>query len=441
MLKIAVVGAGYVGLVTAACFAEVGNIVICCDIDSTKIQQLENGSLPLYEPGLAELIQRVVAEGRLRFTSDLQETVENAEVVFIAVGTPSALDGSVDISDVNTVAQSIGKLMLEPIVIVNKSTVPVGTAKTVRSVVQTELDERGLALRFSVVSNPEFLKEGVAISDFMKPDRIVVGSDTAEGLAVMRLLYAPFQRNKPCLIEMDSASVELSKYAANAMLANRISFMNEMALLAEHVGADIESIRAAIGSDPRIGTDFLYAGCGYGGSCFPKDVRALRQMGAKYGCEMPLVEAIERVNEAQKLLLFNRVMAKFGGNVAKMDFAVWGLTFKPDTDDLRESPSVPLIKSLLDNGARVRAFDPLANQQSNELFSNCQGFATYDDMYIMLEGCAALILVTEWKQFRSPDFSIIKRSLRYPLLFDGRNQWDPILVRDLGFEYMGIGRP
>lgn len=428
------------GLVTATCLSEVGNSLVVYDNNADRIKRLENGDLPFYEPGLAELISRNVAEDRLQFASELQAALEGADLVFIAVGTPSNLDGSADVSDVLRVAKQIGRLMTKSLVIVNKSTVPVGTALEVRLIIESELDIRGLSIGFSVASNPEFLKEGAAVNDFMKPDRIVIGADNEEGLFALRQLYAPFQRNRRCLLELDIKSAELSKYAANAMLANRISFMNEMSQLAERVGADIENVRMAIGSDPRIGHDFLYAGCGYGGSCFPKDIRALLNMGKDNGCEMPLLDAVNEVNEAQKSLLLKRVMEKFNGEISNLDFAIWGLTFKPNTDDMRESPSLSLVTGLLDRGARVRAFDPLGNPQAKELFADYPDFTAFDDMYTLLDGCVALILVTEWKQFRSPDFNIVKNALSRPFVFDGRNQWDPVLMKQLGFEYSCIGR-
>lgn len=439
-MKVAVVGAGYVGLVTATCLSEVGNSLVVYDNNVDRIKQLEHADLPFYEPGLADLIRRNVAENRLEFVSELETALEGAYLLFIAVGTPSDIDGSADISDVLSVARQIGRLMTETLVIVNKSTVPVGTAVEVRLIIESELEIRGLRIGFSVASNPEFLKEGEAINDFMKPDRIVVGADNEEGLLALRQLYAPFQRNRPCLIELDIKSAELSKYAANAMLANRISFMNEMSRLAERVGADIENVRMAIGSDPRIGHDFLYAGCGYGGSCFPKDTRALLHMGKNIGCELPLLDAVNSVNENQRLLLLKKVLEKFNGEISNLDFAIWGLTFKPNTDDMRESPSLPLINGLLDYGARVRAFDPMGNQQAMEIFANRPNFTVFDDMYELLDGCVSLILVTEWKQFRSPNFKIVKSALSLPIIFDGRNQWDPNLMKKLGFEYSCIGR-
>lgn len=434
-------GAGYVGLVTAACLAEVGNSVVVFDNDALKISQLKFGVIPIFEPGLSELVERNSGDGRLGFTDDLAVAVSKSEVLFIAVGTPPSKDGTPDISGVLDVASRVGKHMVRPICMVIKSTVPVGTSDRVRATISDELERRGESVAFSVISNPEFLKEGSAVNDFMRPDRILVGANNEADFKVMREIYEPFQRNRPCLMEMDARSVELSKYAANAMLASRISFMNEMSRLAELVGADIEKVRAGIGSDPRIGRDFLYAGCGYGGSCFPKDIQALLVTAAENGCDMELLKAVARVNEVQKTVIFDKIMGKFGGNIEGLDFAIWGLTFKPDTDDLRESPSIRLITGLLESGARVNAFDPAGNRKASVLLGGSGNFNVFDDMYEALKGCSALVLVTEWKQFRSPDFELIKTRLTRPLLFDGRNQWDPDKVRQLGFEYSGIGRP
>lgn len=439
-MNVTVIGAGYVGLVTSACFSEVGNCVVSYDSSMEKVQMLQSGKIPIYEPGLEDIIERNVESGRLSFTFDLELALRNADVVFIAVGTPPRSDGSADLTSVLDVATSVGSLITKRVVIVTKSTVPVGTSEKVRAVIASELERRSLSITFSVVSNPEFLKEGAAISDFLKPDRIIVGCDDDLGRNVMTELYAPFERNRPCVIEMDLRSSELTKYASNAMLATRISLMNEMARIADLVGADIELVRIGVGSDPRIGSSFLYAGCGYGGSCFPKDLRALIHLGTENGIPMRIMQAVEQVNEDQKLVVFEKIHQFFDGNVRGRTVAVLGLTFKPDTDDLRESPSLSLIRRLLLEGASVKAFDPVGNRAGKEAFPTEEEFRICDNIYEAANGSDALALVTDWKQFRSVDFGRIRRVMKRPIIFDGRNQWDPRLLRSMGFVYHGIGR-
>ncbi len=440
-MKITVIGTGYVGLVSGACLADVGNNVLCFDIDERKIALLNSGGIHIHEPGLADLVKRNLDAGRLRFTANPQAAALHGAVQFIAVGTPPDDDGSADLQYVLAAAQNIGRHMDGYRVIVDKSTVPVGTADKVKAAVQAELLRREIDLPFHVVSNPEFLKEGAAINDFMRPDRILVGTDNEEAAEVMRQLYAPFERNHAKLLVTDLRSAELTKYAANAMLATRISFMNQLALLAEAVGADIDAVRRGIGSDPRIGNHFLYAGCGYGGSCFPKDVKALIRTGNDHGQSLGILEAVEIANESQKNVLAQRVVARFGDDLTGRIFAVWGLAFKPNTDDMREAPSLVLIQALLGRGARVQSFDPVAAAEARRILGeqprhqHCQGAMS------ALSGADALIVVTEWKEFRSPDFDEIKSLMRSPIIFDGRNIYDPAAVRSQGFEYTGIGRP
>ena len=440
-MKITVIGTGYVGLVSGACLADVGNNVLCFDIDERKIALLNSGGIHIHEPGLADLVKRNLDAGRLRFTANPQAAALHGAVQFIAVGTPPDDDGSADLQYVLAAAQNIGRHMDGYRVIVDKSTVPVGTADKVKAAVQAELLRREIDLPFHVVSNPEFLKEGAAINDFMRPDRILVGTDNEQAAEVMRQLYAPFERNHAKLLVTDLRSAELTKYAANAMLATRISFMNQLALLAEAVGADIDAVRRGIGSDPRIGNHFLYAGCGYGGSCFPKDVKALIRTGNDHGQSLGILEAVEIANESQKNVLAQRVVARFGEDLTGRIFAVWGLAFKPNTDDMREAPSLVLIQALLGRGARVQSFDPVAAPEARRILGeqprhqHCQGAMS------ALSGADALIVVTEWKEFRSPDFDEIKSLMRSPIIFDGRNIYEPAAVRSQGFEYTGIGRP
>ena len=440
-MKITVVGTGYVGLVSGTCLAEVGNDVLCLDVDPAKIKILEDGDIPIFEPGLLEMVRRNVAAGRLHFTTDVEKAAHFGTVQFIAVGTPPDEDGSADMKYVTAAARNIGKYMTDYKVIVDKSTVPVGTADAVKAAVAEELKKRGVDTPFSVVSNPEFLKEGAAIDDFMKPDRIVVGCDDEQAALNMRALYAPFQRNHDRLIVMDVRSAELTKYAANAMLATRISFMNELANLAEKLGADIEQVRKGIGSDPRIGYDFLYAGAGYGGSCFPKDVKALIKTAATDAdIDMKVLNAVEAANDAQKHVLGAKVKARFGGDLAGKHFALWGLAFKANTDDMREATSREVIKDLLDAGATVTAYDPVAIAEAKHCFPNEPRITYADSQSAALDNADALVIVTEWKEFRSPDFDTLKAKLRHPLIFDGRNMYDPKLVRAMGIEYFAIGR-
>ncbi len=439
-MKVCVFGAGYVGLVTAACLSEMGNSVVCVDIDEQRVAGLQRGEMPIHEPGLAELVARNGEAGRLQFTTDAADAVAHGTIVFIAVGTPAAEDGSADLDHVLAAATTIGTHMRDYKVVVDKSTVPVGTADRVRQAIEAELKRRAAVLPFAVVSNPEFLKEGAAIEDFMKPDRIVVGADDEQATLLMRALYAPFQRNHERLFLMDVRSAEMTKYVANAMLATRISFMNEMAALAERLGADIELVRQGIGSDPRIGTHFLYAGCGWGGSCFPKDVKALRRMGQSHELDMAILGAVQQVNHDQRRLLAQRVVDRFGEDLRGRIFALWGLAFKPGTDDLREAPSLAVIDELLSRGARLRAFDPVAMPAYAARHGERDGVELAATPYDAADGADALLLLTEWREFRSPDFDRLGELLRQRIVFDGRNLYDPKLMQAFGFEYLGIGR-
>jgi len=440
-LKVTVVGTGYVGLVSGTCLAEVGNDVLCLDVDPEKIRILQEGGIPIYEPGLLDMVRRNVAAGRLRFTTDVADAVAHGTIQFIAVGTPPDEDGSADLQYVTAAARSIGKHMTDYKVVVDKSTVPVGTADKVRAAIAEELGRRNTQLEFSVVSNPEFLKEGAAVDDFMRPDRIVIGADDERAVELMRVLYAPFQRNHERLIVMDVRSAELTKYAANAMLATRISFMNELANLAEKLGADIEMVRQGIGSDPRIGYHFLYPGCGYGGSCFPKDVQALQRTARlDAGIELKVLNAVEDANDDQKRVLSTKVKAKFGDDLAGRKFAVWGLAFKPNTDDMREAPSRYLLADLFAAGATVTAYDPVAIHEAQRIFGDEPRLTYADSPTAALAGADALIIVTEWKEFRCPDFAAIRRLLKTPAIFDGRNLYEPKLVRSFGIDYQAIGR-
>ena len=439
-MNVTIFGTGYVGLVTGACLAEVGNDVVCVDLDADKIARLERGEIPIFEPGLDVLVRENHGLGRLRFTTDPAMAVAHAQIVFIAVGTPPDEDGSADLTHVLDVARTLGSLLTDYTVIVNKSTVPVGTADRVRATVADELQRRGLAIAFDVVSNPEFLKEGDAVQDCLRPDRIVIGSDSARAVELLRLLYAPFQRSHDRLVQMDVRSAELTKYAANAMLATKISFMNEMANIAERVGADIEQVRIGIGSDPRIGYHFIYPGAGYGGSCFPKDVRALAHTARNHAYEPRILSAVEAVNDAQKHKLFGLISRHFQGDLQGRCIALWGLAFKPNTDDMREAPSRVLLEALWASGARVRAFDPEAAQEVRRLYGERADLHLCDTPQEALEGADALVVVTEWKQFRSPDFGRIRASLKTPVLFDGRNIYDPRSVEAAGLAYYGIGR-
>jgi len=439
-LKITMIGTGYVGLVSGACLAEVGNDVLCYDVDARKIGVLNDGGIPIHEPGLAEMVARNCAAGRLRFTTDAAASVAHGQIQFIAVGTPPDEDGSADLQHVVAAARTIGRHMAAHRIVVDKSTVPVGTADAVRAAIAAALAERGAAVPFTVVSNPEFLKEGAAVEDFMRPDRVVIGSDDEEATRIMRALYAPFQRNHERLIVMDVRSAELTKYAANAMLATRISFMNEIANLAERLGADVEQVRRGIGSDPRIGYHFLYPGVGYGGSCFPKDVKAIIKSGRDAGLELQVLEAVERANDAQKHVLPAKIARRFGADLAGRRFALWGLAFKPNTDDMREAPSRVLIADLLARGASVCVYDPAAMPEARGIYAGETRVAFAESPLAATAGADALVVVTEWKEFRSPDFDELKGRLKQPVIFDGRNLYDPELVRSAGFEYFPIGR-
>ncbi|RQS48331.1 UDP-glucose/GDP-mannose dehydrogenase family protein [Burkholderia sp. Bp8986] len=451
-MKITIIGTGYVGLVTGACLAEIGNDVFCVDVDQRKIDILNDGGVPIHEPGLKELIDRNRASRRLQFSTDIEASVAHGDIQFIAVGTPPDEDGSADLQYVLAAARNIGRYMSGPKVVVDKSTVPVGTALHVHDAIATELTRRGLRHEFSVVSNPEFLKEGAAVDDFMRPDRIVIGTDADEAgehaREQMKRLYAPFNRNHERTRYMDVRSAEFTKYAANAMLATRISFMNELANLADRVGADIEAVRRGIGSDPRIGYDFLYAGVGYGGSCFPKDVRALVQTAAEYGQSLRILEAVEAVNDAQKKVLLEKISERFGDDLSGLTFGVWGLAFKPNTDDMREAPSRELVAGLLKRGASVRAYDPVATDEARRVFA--LDLSDEPDAHSRLEfvttseeaaaGADALVIVTEWKVFKSPNFAALVELLSEPVIFDGRNLYEPETMRELGVEYCSIGR-
>ena len=439
-MKITVIGSGYVGLVSGACLAELGNDVVCLDVDPRKIDILNSGGVPIYEPGLEDIIKSNVASGRLRFTTDVAESVAHGLVQMIAVGTPSGEDGSADLQYVLAAARAIGRSMSEYKVIVDKSTVPVGTADRVKQAVQEELDKRKVKTGFSVVSNPEFLKEGAAIEDFNRPDRIVIGAEDEQAIKVMREMYAPFQRNHDRLMVMDIKSAELTKYAANAMLATRISFMNELANLAERVGADIEHVRKGIGSDQRIGYHFLYAGCGYGGSCFPKDIRALQRTGEEFGLPLKVLQAVEEVNHIQKSVLLHKITKRFGNDLKGKHFALWGLAFKPGTDDMREATSRVVMEGLWAKGATITAFDPVAMKETRHIYGERADLRYADNAKDALQDADALIIVTEWKAFKSPDFNVIKARLKQPVIFDGRNLFEPASVAALGIEYHGIGR-
>ena len=439
-MRISIFGSGYVGLVTGACLAEVGHTVVCCDIDEQKIQRLRDGHIPIYEPGLEDLVVKNIAKGHLRFTTDVADTVQHGRLLFIAVGTPSDEDGSADLSYVRGVAASIGEHLEKYAVVVNKSTVPVGTAGIVSDVVAEKLKQRGVQIDFDVVSNPEFLKEGSAVADFMRPDRIIVGAESERALDLLAELYAPFNRNHNKLMTMDIASAELTKYAANAMLATKISFMNEMAGIAEKVGADIESVRLGIGSDPRIGYHFIYPGPGFGGSCFPKDVRALATKAGSIGLDAELIKAVESVNNRQKMRLFEKIDAHFDGALKGLTVAVWGLSFKPNTDDMREAPSRTLMEALWKAGAKVRAHDPVAMPETTRIYGEREDLVLCDTKEEALEGADCLVLVTEWRDFQSPDFEYIKETLRHPVIFDGRNIYDPRRGQNYGLTIVGIGR-
>ena len=439
-MRLTIFGSGYVGLVTGACMAETGNHVVCVDIDADKIDRLNAGDVPIYEPGLDDYLQRNRESGRLEFTTDVAKGVNHGLFQFVAVGTPPDEDGSADLQHVLAVAKSIGENMNEYRIIVDKSTVPVGTADKVKATIQEELNKRQQSIDFDVVSNPEFLKEGEAINDFMKPDRIVVGTDNPRTTELLRALYEPYNRNHDRLISMDIRSAELTKYAANAMLATKISFMNELANVAERVGADIEAVRIGIGSDPRIGYQFIYPGAGYGGSCFPKDVRALSHSAKAAGYEPRLLDSVEAVNAEQKKQLFRKVSDYYGGQLEGKTIALWGLSFKPNTDDMREASSRVLMEALWEAGATVRAYDPEAMDETRRIYPDQESLVLVQSASEALDGADALMIMTEWQEFRSPDFSEIKAAIKEPVIFDGRNLYDPSLLATFGLTYYGIGR-
>ncbi|HMM65820.1 MAG TPA: UDP-glucose/GDP-mannose dehydrogenase family protein [Dokdonella sp.] len=439
-MRIAIFGTGYVGLVTGTCLAEVGNDVICVDVDALKVARLERGEIPIFEPGLAPLVAENHAAGRLRFTTDANAAIAHGEVIFIAVGTPPEEDGSADLSHVLDVARTIGRALEKPAVVVNKSTVPVGTADLVRNTIAAELAARGNDTAFDVVSNPEFLKEGDAVQDCLRPDRIIIGSNSTRAISILRTLYAPFNRNHDRIVLMDVRSAELTKYAANAMLATKISFMNEIANIAERVGADVEQVRLGIGSDPRIGYHFIYPGAGYGGSCFPKDVKALEHIARSEGYEPRVLSAVEATNAAQKERLFELISRHFDGRLDGLRIALWGLAFKPNTDDMREAPSRTLLEKLWSSGVGVRAHDPEAHEEVRRIYGNRPDLELCDSQYAALDGADALVIVTEWKAFRSPDLGRIRDALKSPVIFDGRNIFDPAAIESAGMAYYGIGR-
>lgn len=440
-MKITVIGTGYVGLVTGTCFAEMGNRVFCIDVDQPKIAQLQQGIIPIFEPGLETMVIQNAERGTLKFSTQLKDGLQEAEIVFIAVGTPMGEDGSADLQYVLSVAEQLGKEMTHPLVVVDKSTVPIGTADKVKTTIEKAQQQRGVTIPFWLVSNPEFLKEGAAVDDFMKPDRVVVGADSEEALEAMRKLYAPFLHNRDRFISMDIRSAEMTKYAANAMLATKISFMNEIANICERVGADVNQVRIGIGSDNRIGYSFIYPGAGYGGSCFPKDVKALKKIAEEYGYNAQLISSVEEVNNAQKYVIAQKVVKRFGEDLSGKTFAVWGLAFKPGTDDMREAPAIYVINELVKRGAHIQAYDPKAMQEAQHCYLKGVQSITYcNAKYEALKNADALILLTEWKEFRSPDFEELKNQLNHPVIFDGRNQYNAFNLESLGFEYYQIGK-
>ena len=440
-MNLAVIGSGYVGLVSGTCFAEMGNKVTCVDIDPIKIEKLNNGVIPIFEPGLEQMVLKNVKNKNLFFTTQLNEALKGSEIVFIAVGTPMGADGSADLQYVLAVAKSIGQNMQQRLVVVDKSTVPIGTADKVKATIQKELDIRKSDLKFDVVSNPEFLKEGAAITDFMKPDRVVIGADTDYAFELMKQLYSPFFRTHDRFITMDIRSAEMTKYAANAMLATKISFMNEIANICEKVGADANQVRIGIGSDKRIGYSFIYPGAGYGGSCFPKDVKALRNIAKEHGCEANLITAVEEVNDAQKLVIAQKIVKRFGEDLTGCTFGVWGLAFKPGTDDMREAPAIYVIKELVKRGAMIKAYDPKAiNEAKEHYLKGIENIEYVASKYEVLKNADALVLLTEWKEFRSPDFEELKNQLKNAVIFDGRNQYNAFNLEVKGFEYFQIGK-
>ncbi len=441
-MEISMVGTGYVGLVSGTCFSEMGNTVWCIDVNKEKITRLQNGEIPIFEPGLTEMVIRNSKAGRLKFTTDYKEAVPNSSICFIAVGTPPGEDGSADITYVLQAAESIANAMEKYTVIVDKSTVPVGTSELVKAKVAEVLKKRGKNIEFDVVSNPEFLKEGVAIEDFMRPDRVVIGAESEKAASIMKELYEPFVSNGHPLLTMDIKSAEITKYAANAMLATRISFMNEIAAICTKLGGDVKAVRQGIGTDSRIGMSFLYAGCGYGGSCFPKDVKELISVGKRNGIEMKVATAVEAVNERQKHIVANQVLLHFGKDLSGKTFALWGLAFKPQTDDMREAPSLVVIRDLVAAGAKIKAYDPQAFEQTKHYLADLPAGAIeyVEDMYDVLKDADALLLMTEWKEFRQADFEAIKKNLKQPVIFDGRNVYEPAKMAELGFKHFCIGR-
>nr|BFF40013.1 UDP-glucose/GDP-mannose dehydrogenase family protein [Tenacibaculum mesophilum] len=440
-MKVTVIGTGYVGLVSGTCFSEMGNKVICVDIDQEKINKLHQGIIPIYEPGLEKMVLKNVEKENLFFTTKLEEAINETEIVFIAVGTPMGEDGSADLQYVLAVAKEIGQKMNHRLIVVDKSTVPVGTADKVKATIQAELDKRNETLEFDVVSNPEFLKEGDAINDFMKPDRVVIGAESDYAFDKMRQLYTPFTMSHERFIAMDVRSAEMTKYAANAMLATKISFMNEMANICERVGADVNNVRAGIGSDSRIGYSFIYPGAGYGGSCFPKDVKALKKIAEENGYEAKLITSVEEVNNRQKFVIADKIINKFGEDLSGKTFGLWGLAFKPGTDDMREAPAIYVVKELVKRGAKVQAYDPKAMEEAQHFYlKDVENIDYKNAKYEVLDNADALILLTEWKEFRSPDFSEIEKQLKAPVIFDGRNQYTTYGLEEKGFEYYQIGK-
>lgn len=438
-MKIAVIGTGYVGLVSGTCFAEVGNTVTCVDVNAKKIENLKKGIIPIYEPGLEAMVLNNIANKNLFFTTDIAQAIKQVEVVFIAVGTPMGEDGSADLQYVLSVAQSIGEAMEQHLIIVNKSTVPVGTADKIKEVIASALKKRGANIAFDIVSNPEFLKEGKAIQDFMKPDRVVIGAESSYAFEKMKALYSSFFLQHERFITMDIRSAEMTKYAANAMLATKISFMNEIANICERVGADVNKVRLGIGSDTRIGYSFIYPGCGYGGSCFPKDVLALKKLAEEVNYKAELIESVDNVNNRQKLLIAEKVIKKYGKDLKGRTFAIWGLAFKPETDDMREAPAIYIIKKLIAQGAQIRAYDPKATHEAKNFYLKDYTIEYVESKYEALKGADALLLLTEWKEFRSPDFEEIGKLLKDKVIFDGRNQYNAFNLPNMGFEYIQIG--
>ncbi len=440
-MNITVIGTGYVGLVSGTCFSEMGNKVTCVDIDAQKIANLKQGIIPIYEPGLEPMVLKNVARNNLFFTTDILTAIQQAEIAFIAVGTPMGEDGSADLQYVLSVAKSIGEVMQKPLIVVNKSTVPVGTADKVKEAINKALDKRGVSISFDVVSNPEFLKEGAAINDFMKPDRVIIGAESEVAIEKMKQLYAPFCMSHDRFIVMDIRSAEMTKYAANAMLATKISFMNEIANICEKVDADANQVRIGIGSDSRIGYNFIYPGCGYGGSCFPKDVKALQKIAQEHNYHATLISSVEEVNNAQKLVIAQKVVERFGTDLSGKTFAIWGLAFKPGTDDMREAPAIYIVKELVSRGAKIQAYDPKAMHEAQSFYLKDIPNITYvQSKYEALQQADAMLLLTEWKEFRSPDFEEIKQQLKHPVIFDGRNQYNVFNLSSKGFEYYQIGK-